>query len=64
MADGHRHETTVIKEDAKYKTSQECVVMSQDRERAMESRRDRDGTRLNIYTKQQMELTVGTAVAV
>ena len=48
----------------KYKPSQEWSLLQEDRERALASRRNSDGTRLAMYTKQQPELQHGTQVAV
>ena len=47
-----------------YKPSQEWLLLQEDRERAMASRRHTDGTRLAQNTKQQPELPPGTQVAV
>ena len=48
----------------KYRPSQEWALLREDRERALASRREGDGTRLARYTKDHPDLPVGTSVAV
>ena len=48
----------------KYRPSQEWAQLQEDRERAIASRRNTDGTRLARYTKQQPDLPPGTSMAV
>jgi hypothetical protein len=48
----------------KYRPRQEWALLREDRERALASRREGDGTRLAMYTKEQPTLPVGTSVAV
>ena len=48
----------------KYRPSQKWTLLREDRERALATRREHDGTRLARYTKHQPDLPVGTPVAV
>ena len=48
----------------KYRPRQEWTLLREDRERALASRREGDGTRLAMYTKEHPTLPVGTSVAV
>ena len=48
----------------KYRPSQEWTLLREDRERALATRREHDGTRLARYTKHHPPLPVGTHVAV
>ena len=48
----------------KYRPKQEWALLREDRERAFASRRESDGTRLAMYTKEHPTLPVGTRVAV
>ena len=48
----------------KYRPSQEWTLLREDRERALATRREHDGTRLARYTKHHPPLPVGTHVAI